>query len=71
MTACPALRVLSLGAGVQSSALLLLAIERRIPRFDIAETELKPGPIEDDHVEGCSPWSCRSGSPVLEGGEDQ
>ncbi len=35
MTA-PALRALSLGAGVQSSALLLLAVDRVIPRFDVA-----------------------------------
>jgi hypothetical protein len=32
----PALRLLSLGAGVQSSAVLLLACEGKIPRFDYA-----------------------------------
>lgn len=32
----PRLRVLSLGAGVQSSTVLLLAAERRIPAFDVA-----------------------------------
>jgi 3'-phosphoadenosine 5'-phosphosulfate sulfotransferase (PAPS reductase)/FAD synthetase len=32
----PALRCLSLGAGVQSSAVLLLACEGVIPRFDVA-----------------------------------
>ncbi len=32
----PALRVLSLGVGVKSTALLLLAVDRVIPRFDAA-----------------------------------
>lgn len=32
----PAARVLSLGAGVQSTAVLLLAVEGRIPTFDVA-----------------------------------
>lgn len=36
MTTTPALRVLSLGAGVQSTTLMLLAAEGRIPRFDAA-----------------------------------
>ncbi len=32
----PALRLLSLGAGVQSTTVLLLACEGEIPRFDVA-----------------------------------
>ena len=32
----PALRCLSLGAGIQSSTVLLLACEGVIPRFDVA-----------------------------------
>ncbi len=35
-TTAPRLRALSLGAGVQSSTLLLLAAHRRIPTFDVA-----------------------------------
>lgn len=36
MTAQPALRILSLGAGVQSTTLLLLAAEGRLPKLDAA-----------------------------------
>ena len=36
MNAAPAIRLLSLGAGVQSTAILLLACERTIPPFDYA-----------------------------------
>ncbi|MHB9857659.1 adenine nucleotide alpha hydrolase family protein [Streptomyces sp. YIM S03343] len=36
MTTSPALRVLSLGAGVQSTTLLLLAAEGRLPKLDAA-----------------------------------
>ncbi|MGW1990110.1 hypothetical protein [Embleya sp. NPDC001921] len=35
-TAAPALRMLSLGAGVQSTTLLLLSAQGRIPRYDLA-----------------------------------
>src|SRR4051812_5309454 len=35
-TVPPTLRLLSLGAGVQSSTLLLLACEGRIPKYDAA-----------------------------------
>ncbi|WP_433894799.1 hypothetical protein [Streptomyces sp. CA-111067] len=36
MSAAPTLRVLSLGAGVQSTRLLLLAAEGRLPKLDAA-----------------------------------
>lgn len=38
----PALRLLSLGAGVQSTAVLLLACEGVIPRFDYAVLWVNP-----------------------------
>lgn len=50
----PLLRVLSLGAGVQSTAVALLALEGRIPPFDaaiFADTGWEPGEVYD-HLEG-------------------
>ena len=44
----PALRVLSLGAGQQSSTVLLLACHGRIPRFDLAifaDTRWEPAAV--------------------------
>lgn len=38
----PTLRLLSLGAGVQSTTVLLLACEGEIPRFDIARSAAAP-----------------------------
>ncbi|GAA2653469.1 hypothetical protein [Nonomuraea recticatena] len=66
MTARPALRVLSLGAGVQSSALLLLAIERRIPRFDVAifaDTRWEPTEVYT-HLDRLEKLSADAGIPV-------
>src|SRR4051812_18910948 len=46
----PDIRVLSLGAGVQSTTLLLLAAEGRLPRLDAASPHPTPVP-GDVHAE--------------------
>ncbi|MFD1935132.1 hypothetical protein ACFSKW_27020 [Nonomuraea mangrovi] len=66
MTARPALRVLSLGAGVQSSTLLLLAIERAIPRFDtaiFADTRWEPAEVYA-HLDRLDKLATDAGMPI-------
>jgi hypothetical protein len=62
----PRIRVLSLGAGPHSSALLLLACEGRIPRFDAA-VFADPGwlhPAADQRVTQLTSIAARAGIPV-------
>lgn len=63
----PALRLLSLGAGVQSSTVLLLACDGVIPRFDFAlfaDTRWEPRPVYAQ-LEKLSRVAKRAGIPVL------
>ncbi|MFI6321578.1 hypothetical protein ACIBG8_28865 [Nonomuraea sp. NPDC050556] len=60
------MRFLSLGAGVQSSALLLLAIEGRIPRFDcaiFADTQFEPAAVYG-HLDRLEKLASDAGIPV-------
>ncbi|MBF6397885.1 hypothetical protein IU438_19015 [Nocardia cyriacigeorgica] len=62
----PVLRVLSLGAGVQSSAVLLLACEGAIPAFDyalFADTGWEPQKVYDN-LARLRTHAARSGIPV-------
>src|SRR3954471_7713705 len=62
----PALRLLSLGAGVQSSALLLLACEGVIPKFDcalFADTGWEPQAVYDN-LQRLTEHAGRHGIPV-------
>lgn len=57
----PDLRLLSLGAGVQSTTLALLALDGTLPGLDgavFADTGWEPAAVY------CSPYGCRSGAGV-------
>lgn len=63
----PAMRLLSLGAGVQSTAVLLLACEGVIPRFDaalFADTGWEPGAVYA-HLRRLRSHAADAGIPVL------
>jgi hypothetical protein len=63
----PALRLLSLGAGVQSTTVLLLACEGAIPRFDaalFADTGWEPGAVYA-HLRRLRSRAAEAGIPVL------
>jgi hypothetical protein len=65
-TTAPALRVLSLGAGVQSTALLHLAIDGLIPPFDaavFADTGWEPSTVYR-HLDGLTGQAARAGMPI-------
>ncbi len=69
--ASPALTLLSLGAGTQSTTLLLLAAEGRLPHRPQREVADRAGvPLQTDAelkngaAEGCPPWTSRSRNPV-------
>ncbi|RKT69519.1 3'-phosphoadenosine 5'-phosphosulfate sulfotransferase (PAPS reductase)/FAD synthetase [Saccharothrix variisporea] len=62
----PALRLLSLGAGVQSTTVLLLACEGEIPRFDyalFADTGWEPRAVYA-HLERLRAHAAKAGIPV-------
>lgn len=62
----PTLRLLSLGAGVQSTAVLLLACEGRIPTFDaaiFADTGWEPGAVYE-HLDRLEERAAEAGIPV-------
>jgi 3'-phosphoadenosine 5'-phosphosulfate sulfotransferase (PAPS reductase)/FAD synthetase len=62
----PTLRLLSLGAGVQSTAVLLLACEGAIPRFDhalFADTRWEPRAVYDN-LARLAEHAKRAGIPV-------
>ncbi|MET8147834.1 hypothetical protein ACIBSW_24765 [Actinoplanes sp. NPDC049668] len=66
MTA-PAARILSLGAGVQSSALLLLAVQGNIPPFDaavFADTGWEPAVVYS-HLRRLQPVAAPAGIPIV------
>ncbi|MEU7171528.1 MULTISPECIES: hypothetical protein [Micromonospora] len=63
----PAHRYLSLGAGVQSSTLLLLAARGQVPTFDaaiFADTGWEPAPVYA-HLRRLEELAARSGIPVV------
>jgi hypothetical protein len=65
-TELPRLRLLSLGAGVQSSAVLLLACEGVIPRFDVAlfaDTQFEPKAVYEQ-LDRLRAIAARVGIPV-------
>ena len=66
MTATTPLRILSLGAGVQSTAVLLLACEGRIPSFDaaiFADTGWEPAAVYE-HLDRLAGHAAQHGIPV-------
>jgi hypothetical protein len=66
-TPAPALRLLSLGAGVQSTAVLLLACDGVIPRFDyalFADTGWEPHAVYDN-LQRLTTHAAKAGIPVL------
>ncbi|MDH2426476.1 hypothetical protein [Sphaerisporangium sp. TRM90804] len=63
----PALRVLSLGAGVQSSTLLVLAVDRALPRYDaavFADTGWEPAEVYA-HLRRLEQLAATADIPVL------
>jgi integrase/recombinase XerD len=63
----PRIRVLSLGAGVQSTTLLLLACQDRIPRFDaaiFADTSWEPAAVYA-HLNRLEQVAASAGIPIL------
>jgi hypothetical protein len=61
------MRLLSLGAGVQSTTLLLLSIEGVIPRFDaaiFADTGWEPAAVYT-HLARLTELAARAGIPVI------
>jgi len=65
-TATPARRFLSLGAGVQSSTVLLLSAHRRIPTFDggVADTGWEPAAVYT-HLDRLTALAADAGMPVV------
>ena len=62
----PALRCLSLGAGIQSSTVLLLACEGVIPRFDVAlfaDTGWEPKAVYE-HLDWLEDKATQGGIPI-------
>ena len=56
----PTYRFLSLGAGIQSSTLVVLAAQGRIPtsRVPLDQAVLKPRTRDTGDMPRCGPWSC-------------